>query len=565
MRFTIRTKLALSSSVMVLLLIITGVASYIGFNRVGQENDAIVLDTIPIGDAASNILTDLINEETGVRGYLVTGQESFLEPYNAGKAQLQKDLDTIRKHEAAHPIMKDLMENQALPHIQQIQNYFESQINLVKTGKIEEARAKINDGKVEMDNFRDVYAKIQADVQKLTNDAWNNSKNQTQQAKTIIFVVSGIAVVFGITSIIFLFATIVRPIGLVNRQLRDIAEGEGDLTKQLEIKTKDELGDLAASFNKMLSSLRFLIRQVGESSEQVAASTEQLTASAEQTSKATEQITAIISEVTVGTETQAVNVDHSVKAMADLSAGIEQISVNAQRVAATAEHASKASTEGRQSIKSAIDQMHLISNTVNNLAQVIRELGDRSKEIGNIVEVITGIAEQTNLLALNAAIEAARAGEHGRGFAVVADEVRKLAEQSAESAHQITDLISTIQVETGKAVDSMESTTKEVAVGIGIVNSAEESFNRIQNSVNDVTGQIQEVSAATQQMSQRATQVVRSIDQISEVSEATAAGTQNVSAAAEEQLASMQEITASAAALAKMAGELQQHVSRFRV
>jgi methyl-accepting chemotaxis protein len=209
--------------------------------------------------------------------------------------------------------------------------------------------------------------------------------------------------------------------------------------------------------------------------------------------------------------------------------------------------------------------MSSISNTVNDLAKVIKGLGDRSQEIGQIVEVITGIAQQTNLLALNAAIEAARAGEHGRGFAVVADEVRKLAEQSAESAQQITNLIGTIQADTSTAVNVMDSTIQEVSSGIGVVNTAGEAFNRIENLINTVAKQIQEVSAASQQMSVGAMQVVKAIDEISDVSEKTAAGTQNVSAAAQEQLASMEEISASSSSLSKMATELQTLVSRFKV
>lgn len=209
--------------------------------------------------------------------------------------------------------------------------------------------------------------------------------------------------------------------------------------------------------------------------------------------------------------------------------------------------------------------MNSINQTVTGLANVVKGLGERSKQIGQIIEVITGIAEQTNLLALNAAIEAARAGENGRGFAVVADEVRKLAEQSAQSAQQISMLITAIQQETNEAVQSMEMATKEASNGIVVIHTAGESFVEIKNAIEEVAVQIQEVSASVQQMSAGAEQIVQSMQLVSKIAESAASGTQEVSAATEEQLASMQEISASAVSLSKMAEELQQLIQKFKI
>jgi methyl-accepting chemotaxis protein len=209
--------------------------------------------------------------------------------------------------------------------------------------------------------------------------------------------------------------------------------------------------------------------------------------------------------------------------------------------------------------------MHTINQTVDGLSKVVGELGERSKEINQIIAVITDIASQTNLLALNAAIEAARAGEHGRGFAVVAEEVRKLAEQSAQSAKQIYQLISTIQEETNLTVQSMDAAKGEVLSGIDVVNTAGNSFAQIERSINNVTVQIQEVSSAVQQMAASSEQIVQSMKMITQISESSSAQTMAVSSATEEQLASMEEITSAANSLTKMAEALQSLIEKFKI
>ena len=380
----------------------------------------------------------------------------------------------------------------------------------------------------------------------------------------IVLGVSLFAVLLAVLLGVVISRKIVKPMVAMARAAEQMAAGDLSVA-DIQVKNRDEIGDLAQSFNQMKRNLHHLIRQVGKSTEQVAAFSEELQASAEQTSKATEQIATTVQEVAAGSDKQANSVEESARAMGEVSAGIQQIAANAQHVTSAAIHASELAAEGNKGIQAAIQQMNAISLTVHGLADAVKGLGERSQEIGQIVEVITSIAAQTNLLALNAAIEAARAGEHGRGFAVVADEVRKLAEQSAESAQQISHLIAAIQEDTGKAVQSMEDGMEEVSEGIDIVNASGVSFEHIQKAVDNVTSQIQEVSAAAGQMSVAAEQVVRSIEQFAEIAEVTAAGTQNVSAASEEQLASMEEISTSAASLAKMAVELQDVVNRFKV
>ncbi|WP_442780459.1 methyl-accepting chemotaxis protein [Bacillus sp. Au-Bac7] len=315
----------------------------------------------------------------------------------------------------------------------------------------------------------------------------------------------------------------------------------------------------------MIQNLRSLIHHIKSSAEHLASSSAELSASAEQTSRASEQITLTVQDVAAGTEKQVESVNDSSTVVNEVSAGIQQVAANAQSVTVTAANASTNAADGEQAIQVAVNQMNSINHSVNDAALVVKELGARSLQIGEIVDVITNIAGQTNLLALNAAIEAARAGQHGQGFAVVADEVRKLAEQSASSAQQIGQLITSIQKETEKAVQTMNAATAEVTDGITAISTAGNSFAEIKGSVSEVAEQIGQVSAAAQQMLVGAEQVVGSIEVISEIAQVSSEGTQNISSITEEQLASMEEIEASSITLSRLAEELQETVSKFKV
>ena len=387
----------------------------------------------------------------------------------------------------------------------------------------------------------------------------------------VLSLLSSIAVVLVIAGVIAVLLslmftrTIVRPILTINGQLKEIAEGEGDLTKELLVKSQDEIGDLANSFNKMLNNLRTMIRQIGMTSEQIAASSEELTASAEQTTQATNQIATSIQEVSTGAEMQGQGVTESSRAMQEMTTHIQQVAETTASVSETAIETSKEANLGSESIQKIIQQMNNISVSVDDSASVVKRLGEHSKEIGKITEVITGIADQTNLLALNAAIEAARAGEHGKGFAVVADEVRKLAEQSKESSDQIAGIIKRIQEDTIHAVDEMNKGTQEVAVGKDVVYKTGEGLQNILISIEQVASQIQEVSAVSEEMAASAEEVNASIEEMANIAQASASNTQDVASASEEQLASMEEIASSSASLSKMAENLQMLVKKFKI
>lgn len=401
-------------------------------------------------------------------------------------------------------------------------------------------------------------------VNEKAGDTSNSALDLAKQAFIAIITLTIIAVVIALVIAFVISMMISKPVKKISEAANQIANG--DLTGEvITLRNRDELNDLAISFNTMTVNLRTMIEAVGATSEQVAASSEELQASAEQNTKASEQISEIVEELATGTSGQVDIVSRSSQAMNEMAVGSGQIAELAQSVSESAIAAANQSAEGNVIIQDAVEQMGSVQASITSLSQLMTGLGERSAEIGTITEVINGIARQTNLLALNAAIEAARAGEHGRGFAVVADEVRKLAEESSTSAQRITDLVQLMQQDTFQAVTAVKENSVETQNGMEVVTKAGHAFEQILDAVNKVAGEIQEVSAGAEQMAASSDEVVKYMDEISTIAIGASEGTHNVSAATEEQLASMEEIAASSSSLSQMAEQLQEHVSKFKV
>ncbi len=400
-------------------------------------------------------------------------------------------------------------------------------------------------------------------LEKYADDLDTSITESVKTSNMIVIIVILLALVLKVTLGIVIARMITNPLKEIETLM--VKAENGDLTVQGTYSSEDEIGVLTTSFNSMVSRLRELMKRVNDTSEQVAASSEELTASAEESTKASEEVAHTIQEVAYGAERQVEGTKESQRIVEEMAGSIHLIASNTQEISANAIETSQKALEGNEAIQSTIEQMGSINTTVSQLSNVVVGLGERSRDIGNIIEEITNIATQTNLLALNAAIESARAGEHGKGFAVVADEVRKLAEQSAGSARTIAQLIALVQEETQVAVRSMEQTTSEVTDGIEVVNKAGESFAQIRTSVDEVASQLQNVSAAAQQISVGVDQVLQSEQMLAEIAEEAASGTQNVAASTEEQLASMEEIASSAESLANLAVDLQEQIEFFKV
>ncbi|KRU18206.1 methyl-accepting chemotaxis protein [Bacillus pumilus] len=370
------------------------------------------------------------------------------------------------------------------------------------------------------------------------------------------FILGGIAIFF-----------IVRSITIGLRKLVDFSEkvSEGDLTETLETKSKDEIGNLTRSFSKMSESLREVIRAVQQSVDNVASASEELTASASQTSQATEHITMSIEQFSNGNEAQNEKVESSTNQLVAMNEGLQGMSQTSSEVASVSLQSTEAAGQGGRIVESAASQMKHIDTSVQEAEQVMKQLEYKSKDITNILNVINGIADQTNLLALNAAIEAARAGESGRGFSVVAEEVRKLAVQSADSAKEIEKLIQEIVLEIAKSQDMFKTVNREVHAGLGMTEEAKESFQNIYEAAEGMSKKLTQLNDTAIDLSSGSKLVSQAMQEMRQVSRESAANIQDIAASAEEQLASMEEISSSSVTLANMAEELKELTSQFKI
>ncbi|MCL9662889.1 methyl-accepting chemotaxis protein [Paenibacillus hunanensis] len=355
-----------------------------------------------------------------------------------------------------------------------------------------------------------------------------------------------------------------KPLRLLSSNAKQIANGELNIA-DVQVKQRDEIGQLAESFNLMKNNLRELVQEINGNTDQVITISREVASGTSETSKAAEHVAGIMYELSSNTGGQVSTVENGLKSIYDISSNIHQIDENSQQARDIAIQAQTESLKGEQEIQRVTVQMQAIQTRMGQIEQVIHSLGKRSEEIEEINNAISSIATQTNLLSLNAAIEAARAGEHGRGFAVVTSEIRKLSNETNESAVRIRNLVQAIQSETGKAGQSVHDMVEEVYQGTAAAGSVNELFHTIKQLTDRTTQQIGSVTDELQHLNGNSGKVVQSMEYISTTTGNIASGTESVSAAAEEQLAFLEQSAAHTATLHHMAEKLQQAVARFKL
>ncbi|NTU27525.1 methyl-accepting chemotaxis protein [Bacillus tequilensis] len=341
--------------------------------------------------------------------------------------------------------------------------------------------------------------------------------------------------------------------------------GNGDMTIEVSDKSGDELSELSVYYNKMRIKLNDTIQTVQQSALQLASASQQLSAGAEETNQASEKITEAVQQIANGAQHQIARIENSESSLKKTSADIRDISSNTAAIADKGQLAQSKADIGQKEISDVQSQMDAIHDSIQKSGEIIQLLDGRSKQIEQILSVITQIADQTNLLALNAAIEAARAGEHGKGFAVVADEVRKLAEESQRSAGQISNLITEIQTDMNQSARSIEHVKTEAEEGVSMIQRTRDAFKEITAATGEISVEISDLSASVSNISESAHHINESFAaNTADIKESTE-NTRQAAALTEEQFAAMEEITAASETLSQLAEELTGIISQFKI
>lgn len=487
---------------------------------------------------------DLVNMETGQRGYLLSGKDESLEPFDQGQvnfkihiAQLSENLSGSSVAEADLKALQsrvsDWISQAAQPEIdaRKAMNLFPMTIEDLSEMMIK------GKGKLYMDQMRAVLKDILDEEQSLIVIRTSEQNTASQTAKMVSIVGTLIAIVCGIIIATVITRGIVNPLRQTNNILRDIANGEGDLTKRLEVKNDDEVGQLSRHFNAFISKLQGIITEVVKSSNQLASTAEEMTQVSRESSRGISQQNSEIIQIAT-----SIN---------EMAATVEEVARNTENATSAAQNADNEAKSGNEFVKETLESIKMLVSDVSKSADTLDKLKQKSENIGTVLDVIKGIAEQTNLLALNAAIEAARAGEQGRGFAVVADEVRTLAGRTQNSTSEIEVIISELQTGAVQAFNVMETCRVRSDNTLEQGQQTGRFLDSVTNAINTILEMNTQIAVAAQEQSMVTQEVNRNITNIQSLTEETSAG-------AEQATASSQEV-------AKLSSKLQSLVAQFKI
>ncbi|RKD23571.1 methyl-accepting chemotaxis protein [Caminicella sporogenes DSM 14501] len=386
---------------------------------------------------------------------------------------------------------------------------------------------------------------------------------ETKKAFKRTILISLVFILFGIVLSPFFTKKFTKPILNMTEVANKLKEG--DLTQRVRVDCKNELGILQSALNEMSERFTLLIKNINKTVDDLNTSSMQLEESTVMSSKASIQISNIIEEVAKNTEKQIESVTDAEATIEEMAASLKNAADNSMEILKASNHASNLAEVGAKDINDIVETMESIKKVVLDSSKLIGNLNNHIKEIGNIVGFIKEISEQTNLLALNASIEAARAGEHGKGFTVVANEVKKLADESSRASKNIEELINKIQNESKKIIISMEGSIERVKTGTEVISNTTKSFKEIISETQSVAKEIEDFAATMEQLSSGMDVVEDAVQQVVDLSQTTASGTQEVLSNVQEQEAAIHNIVELVCTLGDMSAQLQNIVKKFKM
>lgn len=556
---SIRTKMLFGFSIILILVLSLGGYIFTILNNGNKTVENILNEELPMLIADEKIVITMYDRIGAARGYIISGDENYKELFHAATEEAQKYQEEIQAISPSAEL-EELISNTAEWRTYILEEVFEE----YDAGNEETAIANIINAAQYGDALIVSYTKLAENREQHIIDYEEEILANGQTTIIIVTIISLLVVLIGITIALVTARSIVNPLKLVMDRMNLIAQGNLTTTS-LITSSKDEIGQLFVATNEMNENMKELLVEIGTVSSTVNGQSEELTHAANEVMLGTDQIAATMEELAAGAETEAGHASDMSENMAIFSDKIDDTTMNGQAVQQASTNVLNMTTEGQQLMNQSSKQMHLINKIMHEAVDKVQHLDNQSQEISKLVAVIQGIAEQTNLLALNAAIEAARAGEHGKGFAVVADEVRKLAEGVSDSVTDITNIVGNIQNETNNVTESLEHGYREIEQGTRQIESTEETFSNITNAVRDMVHNIDMTTQNLTDIMKDTAQMSNSVQEIAAISEQSAAGVEETSASAQQISSSMADITTNSNELAHLVERLNTLVQQFKI
>ena len=533
------------------------------FKQAGEETEIIVNQTVSRMIIVKNAQTEFTRALLDMRGYLFyTDGAAFEQGYHN---KISKSLAMVQE------VKPQLILPEAKQEAEQIEKLLNDYIEYANT-RLLPAR-KVNDprwlqiageGRTMVQGIDAHFLKLSEIQQRYLDERGMAVLESSKKNSSLATAASGLIVLL-VAGLVFWYSrSISRRLAIVSQDLVQV--GNLDLTGQdLQPKSNDEIGDMSLATNAMRKSLKAFVRQITDNSQTLAASSEELSASVGEHLRAVDTVAQSINDIAAGATQNADNIGNISATLEEISAGSQQISAGASEVNVSTQNAVSEAGNGMVMLEQLVSQNESINRSMGEITVVTTHLSEGSEKIKGIVDVINGIAAQTNLLALNAAIEAARAGEAGRGFAVVADEVRKLAEQSGSATKDIAGIIANMGGEINTAVATVDRANKEVIKGKEVALSTQQGFKIIIEKLEGVKTGVEQIAVAVDETSKGTQTMVASVENISSIAHTTSSNAETVAASSEEQSAGMHEISTNVVNLSNLAADMMEVVKKFKI